>query len=258
MADAGNVLYAFIGGNRKASDKLAALINMVDGTFYEWLEYIVSTFLPAIKVTVADDNAYMKAGKTWKDAMNELYYSGGLANNGAMDNIRRLYVASQGTPREFFLAVLDIYRVGMEWKYKADDSIRVFTGTVDAIKQLLTELPDVAISVLESMDKYKAPNKNYVTLSTAHSAKGREWDTVYIICDDVFAFPSQLSIDILSEAGDSRAVKRFIEAERRLHYVAMTRAKNKLHIVGGSVAPGRFLKEALEEDEAMYAGGVLE
>ena len=253
--DAGNVLYALFGGNKQSSEKLATLINMVDGTFMEWLEYIVATYIPGYKDVMSEDNAYANAGKMWKNSMKEYYTSGGLSRkSNSMQNLLRLYNAGKTSEVAFYQEVLDIYKDMMDWKFKSDDSIRIFLGTISAIKDLLDRYAEKAIPVLTTIGRHRAPNKHFVTLSTAHSAKGREWNTVYIVCDDIYAFPSQVSIDILSSMGDPKAVKNFIEAERRLHYVAMTRARETLHIVGGDIPPGMFLQEALSDEEALRNG----
>ena len=253
--DAGNVLYALFGGNKQSSEKLATLINMVDGTFMEWLEYIVATYIPGYKDVMSEDNAYANAGKMWKNSMKEYYTSGGLSRkSNSMQNLLRLYNAGKTSEVAFYQEVLDIYKDMMDWKFKSDDSIRIFLGTISAIKDLLDRYAEKAIPVLTTIGRHRAPNKHFVTLSTAHSAKGREWNTVYIVCDDIYAFPSQVSIDILSSMGDPKAVKNFIEAERRLHYVAMTRARETLHIVGGDIPPGMFLQEALSDEDALRNG----
>jgi DNA helicase-2/ATP-dependent DNA helicase PcrA len=72
-------------------------------------------------------------------------------------------------------------------------------------------------------DRAGAPlrDEDYLTLSTIHSAKGREWDVVYILnCVDG-CIPSDLGTGSSAE----------IEEERRLLYVAMTRARNALHLI---------------------------
>ena len=88
--------------------------------------------------------------------------------------------------------------------------------------------------------------KNRVVLSTVHQAKGLEWDTVYLLSLAEGVFPSSRS----SESDEE------IEEERRLFYVAVTRARHDLvlcvpQIVGrgfGSPAPpSRFLGEIGEE-----------
>jgi DNA helicase-2/ATP-dependent DNA helicase PcrA len=64
-------------------------------------------------------------------------------------------------------------------------------------------------------------DEDYLVLSTIHSAKGQEWDAVYILNVADGNFPSEFA------TGCADA----IEEERRLLYVAMTRAKSDLHLV---------------------------
>ncbi len=61
---------------------------------------------------------------------------------------------------------------------------------------------------------------DWLTLSTVHSAKGGEWDVVHVIHAADGAFPSDMATG--TEAG--------IDEERRLFYVALTRARSHLHI----------------------------
>jgi DNA helicase-2/ATP-dependent DNA helicase PcrA len=63
-------------------------------------------------------------------------------------------------------------------------------------------------------------DEEYVVLSTIHSAKGCEWDAVYLIHAADGVIPSDMS----ANDGD-------LEEERRLLYVAMTRARDRLSIV---------------------------
>ncbi|XP_038907257.1 ATP-dependent DNA helicase SRS2-like protein At4g25120 isoform X1 [Benincasa hispida] len=88
-------------------------------------------------------------------------------------------------------------------------------------------------------------NKNSVTLTTIHQSKGLEWDVVFIIKANESEIPLlHESRGITMENGNS------IEEERRLLYVAMTRARQKLHILyvlmdsdWQILQPSRFLKE---------------
>jgi DNA helicase-2/ATP-dependent DNA helicase PcrA len=64
-------------------------------------------------------------------------------------------------------------------------------------------------------------DEDYLVLSTVHSAKGQEWDSVYVLNVSDGNFPSEFS------TGRSEQ----IEEERRLLYVAMTRAKDDLHLI---------------------------
>jgi ATP-dependent DNA helicase UvrD/PcrA len=71
-------------------------------------------------------------------------------------------------------------------------------------------------------------DEDYLVLSTIHSAKGQEWDTVFILNVVDGCIPS----DMATGSPDQ------IEEERRLLYVAMTRAKQHLHLV----QPLRFFR----------------
>ena len=64
-------------------------------------------------------------------------------------------------------------------------------------------------------------DEDYLILSTVHSAKGQEWDSVYVLNVADGNFPNEFSTG--SEAG--------IEEERRLLYVAITRARDSLHLI---------------------------
>lgn len=72
---------------------------------------------------------------------------------------------------------------------------------------------------LDSVDK-KEDDEEVVTLSTIHSAKGLEWDTVIVLDLVDGRFPSRFA--------DIR--KDIMEEERRLMYVACTRAMNSLYL----------------------------
>ena len=83
------------------------------------------------------------------------------------------------------------------------------------------------IALLTNDDNDKDPNKDTVSLMTIHSSKGLEFGQVYIVGLEENLFPSQMALN-------SRAD---LEEERRLFYVAVTRAETKLHL---SYATSRF------------------
>ena len=64
-------------------------------------------------------------------------------------------------------------------------------------------------------------DEDFLILSTVHSAKGQEWESVHILNVADGNFPSEFST--------GRA--ELIDEERRLLYVAMTRAKSELHVI---------------------------
>src|SRR5262245_49449072 len=69
-------------------------------------------------------------------------------------------------------------------------------------------------------------DEDYLILSTIHSAKGQEWKSVFVLNVVDGCIPSDLGTGTTAE----------LEEERRLLYVAMTRAKDELHLI----VPQRF------------------
>ncbi len=98
------------------------------------------------------------------------------------------------------------------------NGIKEFTDAQYTEENLKT-LPDFLIDValLTDADNDDPEDKDKVTLMTIHSAKGLEFPYVYIVGMEENLFPSQLSINTRSE----------LEEERRLFYVAVTRAETK-------------------------------
>ncbi len=97
--------------------------------------------------------------------------------------------------------------------------------------------------LLTDMDKDASADDNKVTLMTVHSAKGLEYKYVYIVGVEENLFPSQRAM----ESPDG------MEEERRLFYVALTRAKTaatisyaEMRFKWGNMEfsrPSRFLRE---------------
>ncbi len=108
-------------------------------------------------------------------------------------------------------------------------------------KSLVAFLQEV--SLITSVDEDKDDDQDKVTLMTIHMAKGLEFKNVYLVGMEEDLFPSQM---MLSSRAD-------LEEERRLFYVAITRAKNKLFLTYAttryrfgrlkSCEPSRFLEE---------------
>jgi DNA helicase-2/ATP-dependent DNA helicase PcrA len=82
---------------------------------------------------------------------------------------------------------------------------------------------------------------DYLVLSTIHSAKGQEWKSVFVLNAVDGCIPSDLGTGTTAD----------IEEERRLLYVAMTRAKDDLHLI----VPQRFFThgQAAKGDRHVYA-----
>lgn len=99
------------------------------------------------------------------------------------------------------------------------------------------------IALLTDSDKEDPNDNDKVTMMTIHASKGLEFKNVYIVGLEENLFPSQLSLNSRQE----------LEEERRLFYVAITRAMNKLTLSFASsrfkfgnitnAEPSRFLSE---------------
>jgi len=101
------------------------------------------------------------------------------------------------------------------------DQLEQIAGTYATRGSFLTELtldPPQATSAEAGSPHL---DEDYLVLSTIHSAKGQEWDVVFVLNVTDGCIPSDMAV------GDHEQ----IEEERRLLYVAMTRARRHLHLV---------------------------
>ena len=87
-----------------------------------------------------------------------------------------------------------------------------------------------------------------LSLATAHGTKGLEFDHVAVIGMDAGRFPSRRSVT------DAENPERALEEERRLAYVAWTRARKSLTLVYDPLAPSQFMLEAFTEEELGLQG----
>jgi len=125
------------------------------------------------------------------------------------------------------------------------EQLAVFAYQFNSTEEFLTQLA-LLTNVEAEDDQNSKSDDEKIKLSTIHQAKGLEFDVVFVImlCDGMF--PSARSME--SEDGE--------EEERRLFYVAITRAKNELYLSyplmrasfgnsggDGMQQPSRFLSE---------------
>jgi ATP-dependent DNA helicase UvrD/PcrA len=82
-----------------------------------------------------------------------------------------------------------------------------------------------------------------LTLATAHATKGLEFDHVVVLGMDAARFPSARAVEAAADP------PRAYEEERRLAYVAWTRARRSLTLLYDPAAPSPFLLEAFSPDE---------
>jgi DNA helicase-2/ATP-dependent DNA helicase PcrA len=127
------------------------------------------------------------------------------------------------------------------------DQLAVFARQFKDVHEFLSQL-----ALISNVDAEAAPaqtsDKEAVNLSTVHQAKGLEFQTVFVIWLTDGMFPSSRSLD----------TRDALEEERRLFYVAITRARDELYLTypqmrlsGGYgdvfQRPSRFLQEIPNE-----------
>ncbi len=83
----------------------------------------------------------------------------------------------------------------------------------------------------------------HLTLATVHGTKGLEWDHVAVLGMEAGRFPSRRAVD------ESTEPARALEEERRLAYVAWTRARRSLTLLYDPDVPSPFLLEAFDPAE---------
>ncbi len=101
------------------------------------------------------------------------------------------------------------------------DQLEIIAGKFPSRAAFLSELALEPPSATQDLAGAEDTNDDALILSTAHSAKGREWDVVFVIWVVDGWFPSSRALRSDEET----------EEERRLMYVALTRARDHLYAV---------------------------
>jgi DNA helicase II / ATP-dependent DNA helicase PcrA len=161
--------------------------------------------------------------------------------------MQHLIARSAPWPAEFELA-RQWYQPRLEQHYP--DAV-VRAGDLDQLQRIAAGYPTRAKFLTDltldppsaTSDNAGAPSRDedYLILSTIHSAKGQEWKSVFVLNVVDGCLPSDLATGAQED----------VEEERRLLYVAMTRAKDQLSLV----VPHRFYatQQAKAGDRHLYA-----
>jgi DNA helicase-2/ATP-dependent DNA helicase PcrA len=127
------------------------------------------------------------------------------------------------------------------------DELKALVGFAQRFEAMDDLLAQIVLLNGETSDRNVEPEAEAVRLTTVHQAKGLEYAVVFVIGLADGMFPGRRSI----EAGD-------VEEERRLFYVAVTRARDELYLCfpkvntrggpGGMMnSPSRFLQELSQD-----------
>tara|TARA_Y100000591_G_scaffold99993_1_gene84899 strand:- start:1946 stop:4030 length:2085 start_codon:yes stop_codon:yes gene_type:complete len=149
-------------------------------------------------------------------------------------------------PIRFFPRILEFYSPIIKQKYddakKRELDLQSLAEICERYSSTEKFLTDMSLDPPEASQVESVATdgeKEKLTLSTIHSAKGLEWNTVFIIQLLDGYLPSSYSMDSIES----------IEEERRLFYVACTRAKKNLFLVSPNLSFNRFSNETITFSE---------
>ena len=144
-----------------------------------------------------------------------------------------------------FKTVSDVLR-SLGWTQEAPETRGAVRDRWDSLNALMalaeeshpsTTLKEFVAELLERQQGQHEPNRSAVTLATLHSAKGLEWESVYLVGLSEGLVPISYA-----------STRESIEEERRLLYVGVTRARRKLTLswaeAGGGAASRQGRRQA--------------
>ncbi|MDR1425496.1 MAG: UvrD-helicase domain-containing protein [Rickettsiales bacterium] len=160
--------------------------------------------------------------------------------------------AKTTSPGDLMLKILEETKLKESFAPDLDSESKMRSENIEELLNTLRDFPTIDGFLdyinLMSYSEYGSSPGEAVNLITIHSAKGLEFDVVFLPNWQEGVFPSPRSLDSEAE----------LEEERRLAYVAVTRAKKKLYISHSrfkyenreiiSVAASRFIDELPEEN----------
>lgn len=122
--------------------------------------------------------------------------------------------------RKFYAPLLEAKYDHAEPRLRDLEQLEVIASRYNSRQRMLLEMTLDPPSSTQDLAGPPMLDDDYLVLSTIHSAKGLEWDAVYVIHAADGNIPSDMAVKNPEE----------VEEERRLFYVALTRAKNWLYV----------------------------
>ncbi|MEM1405291.1 MAG: UvrD-helicase domain-containing protein [Bacteroidota bacterium] len=240
-----NIKYKIIGGlsfyqRKEIKDLIAYLRFSINHNDEESFKRIINYPRRGIgdtsvskMIVAANDHAI----PLWEVLENASSFLGGRAANAVLDfvtQIKRFKLELES--KDAFEAATQIAKTSGILKELYDDKTVEGLNRYENVQELLNAIKEFVedpekedkslnaflqdVALLSAVDNDKDEDDEKITLMTIHMAKGLEFQHVYIVGLEEDLFPSQM---MLSSRAD-------LEEERRLFYVAITRAKNKLFL----------------------------
>ena len=237
-----------IFNTRIVQDIIAFFKFAIDPTDVKSLKQIINhgiLYLTANQIKCAVGNAYYNHVDIYDALEAQMKYNKGRKNTDRAEKFRKLMKKIAQLPP--YQAISELCQAGYA-DYVSEnglgetklDMIKMLAKNEESIKGFLERI-DLLRNILKT--EIKNGDSNSVTLSTIHTSKGKEYDTVYLL--DVFDgyFPSS-NQSIVTKAKDAANGE---QEERRLFYVGLTRAKNKLVICKIEHNRSSFIEELFPE-----------
>ncbi|HKS07054.1 MAG TPA: ATP-dependent helicase [Gemmatimonadaceae bacterium] len=195
--------------------------------------YRVLMLLPGVGETTARNAIAALAGAGWSHDAYASFVAPPRAREAhttlvnLLDSMRRTPTHSEGAVADDIARVRGVYDAVLRERY---DKAEPRLADLDQLQTIAAGFPDraafLAALALEppqatsDLGDGATSDDDALVLSTAHSAKGREWDAVFVLWAVDGWFPLSRALNSEDE----------IDEERRLFYVALTRARNHLFV----------------------------
>jgi DNA helicase-2/ATP-dependent DNA helicase PcrA len=173
-----------------------------------------------------------KAAKHWEQfgyVLDELTPGGGFAKPSDM-----VFSILEGLYAEFLQASYDNY----ENRRSDIEQLMSYAGNFDDVLEFLSQLSLLGSADGEPTGDKAEKDDEKVTLSSIHQAKGLEWKVVFLIWLTDGQFPNGRILE--SDDPDQ------LEEERRLFYVAITRAKDELYLTYPFINPKSYTGDIIQ------------
>lgn len=229
-------------GNRKRSEFLQ-IMNKPK-------RYLARDAFPSEEVDLQAVKAYYSNRDWMIERIEKLEYD--LSMLASMSPYAAIQYIRKGIGYDEYLQEYATYRrMKVEELYEILEEVQESSKTFKTYEEWFAHMEQYGRELLEQANKRKE-TVQAVTLSTMHASKGLEYRVVIIIDANEGISPHHKSV-----------LDEDMEEERRMFYVAMTRAKEKLHIFyshnryNKQLQPSRFVGELLMDPEGMKEGCVV-
>ncbi len=174
-----------------------------------------------------------KAAKYWEQlcfTLDELAPNGELARPADM-----IYSVLEGVYDEYLKGAFDNY----DNRRSDIEQLQEYAQTFDDIEEFLSQLSLLSGTDRDPNEKKAEKDDEAVTLSSIHQSKGLEYKVVFLIWLTDGMFPNGRVLEADDES--------MLEEERRLFYVAVTRAKDELYMLYPMINPRSYSGDVLQK-----------